>query len=273
MKRYLFVFLFLAASISAVFAQRIPVLAVMPFEATNRGVTPDEAANTTRQIIAELNSWGTLNIIQTEAGSDYILKGTLALQANNIVLLAQTIETRSGKSLGEIREQGAALKDISIFSVCARAVDKVPLPNYLLGTWQSTLNMPDGPVVCIIEFKSDRTVFVERYDTWEHRQRNALRYEGYGTGTYSYAGYFVRRNITVNSQQIQIDAMANINLTLEETLPEQTAVNQTRLGIIFNGDKSTFEIAGSSLPCGRNYDGPSIYPSEYLGFSRFTKIK
>ena len=273
MKRYLFVFLFLAASISAVFAQRIPVMAILPIEATNRGVTPDEAANVTRQIIAELSSWGTLSIVQTEAGADYIVKGTISLQVNNIVLVAETVEARTGKSLGETKEQAAAVKDVSIFTFCAKLVDKVPLPNYLLGTWQSTLNLPDGPVVCIIEFKSDRTIFVERYDTWEHRQKNALRYEGYGTGTYSYAGYFARRNITVNSQQVQIDATANINLKLEETLPEQTAVNQSRLGIVFNGDKSAFEIAGGSLPCGRNYDGPSVYPSEYLGFSRFTKIK
>jgi len=273
MKRYLFVILILTFALSAAFAQRVPVLAVMPIEATNRGVTPDEAANLTRQIIAELTSWGTLNIVQVEAGSDYIIKGTVSQLANNIVLSAVTIETRSGKTLGETKEQAGAVKDIQIFTFCARAVDKVPLPNYLLGTWQSTLNMPDGPVVCIIEFKSDRTAVVERYDTWEHKQRNALRYEGYGKGTYSYAGYFARRSMTVNSQQVQIDATASINLTLEETLPEQTAVNIGRLGIVFNSNRSAFEIAGGSLPCGRNYDGPSVYPSEYLGFTQFVKIR
>jgi len=272
MKRYLFVLIF-TLSLSAVFAQRMPVVAVMPIEATNRGVTPDEAANLTRQIIAELSSWGTLSIVQAEAGSDYIIKGTAALLVNNIVLSAVTIDTKSGKTLGETKEQAAAVKDIQIFTFCARAVEHVPLPNYLLGTWQSTLNMPDGPVVCIIEFKSNRTVVVERYDTWEHKQKNALRYEGYGTGTYSYAGYFARRNMTVNSRQVQIDATASVNLKLEETLPEQTAVNLGRLGIVFNGDRTSFEIAGGSLPCGRNYDGPSVYPSEYLGFTQFVKIR
>jgi hypothetical protein len=153
-----------------------------------------------------------------------------------------------------------------------KAVDRVPFPNYLLGTWQSTINMPDGPVVCIIEFKSDRTVSVERYDTWEHRQNNSLRYEGYGAGTYSYAGY-ANRVVNINSQQVRIDAAANVSLRLEETLPEQTAVNQAGLYILFNADKSAFEIVNGILPCGRNFDGPSVYPSAVIGFSRFTKIR
>jgi len=133
--------------------------------------------------------------------------------------------------------------------------------------------MPDGPVVCIVEFKSDRTARVERYDTWEHKKNNSLRYEGYGTGKYSYAGFFVRRTLTVNSKQIQVDALTGFNLTLEETLPEQTSVNIGSLGIQFNSDRSYFEIINGSLPCGRNYDGPSVYPSAYIGFSQFTKIK
>ena len=271
MIRKLPVFFLLIVSLSA-YAQRIPVVGITVFETTGT-VTPADAATVTRMIITELSSWGTINVIESANGAEYVIRGTLSRQGSSFIVTASTTEVSTNRILNEYREQGASVREFPAFSFCMKAVDRVPFPNYLLGRWQSTLNMPDGPVVCIIEFKSDRTVFVERYDTWEHRQRNALRYEGYGTGTYSYAGYFVRRNITVNSQQIQIDAMANINLTLEETLPEQTAVNQTRLGIIFNGDKSTFEIAGSSLPCGRNYDGPSIYPSEYLGFSRFTKIK
>jgi len=67
--------------------------------------------------------------------------------------------------------------------------------------------------------------------------------------------------------------MTGFNLTLEETLPEQTAVNQGSLGIQFNPDKNYFEIVNGSLPCGRNYDGPSVYPSASIGFTQFTKIK
>jgi hypothetical protein len=272
MKRTLIFLFLLVSSFTLAFAQRLPVVCIMPFEPGNR-VTPDEASKITGQIITELSSWGTLNIVQTEAGAEYVVRGSLARQSNNTVLLAETTEVRTRKKLNESREQAADLSGISIMNFCTKLVESVPFPNYLLGTWQSTLNMPDGPVVCIIEFKSDRSVKVERYDTWEHKQQNSLRYEGFGTGTYSYAGYYNRRNLTVGSQQVQVDAIAGVNLTLEETLPEQTNVNQGRLGLVFNADKNAFEIANGMLPCGRNYDGPSVYPSATIGFSRFTKIR
>jgi len=273
MKRIFLLFLLITLSLGSVFAQRVPVIAIIPFEATGGRVTPDEASRVTSQIVAELNSWGSLNVLQTEAGAEYIVRGTLSRVGNEYILAASTSDARSKKKLNDSAEKAASVAQLSIFSFCSNIVQGVPLPNYLLGTWQSTVNMPDGPVVCIIEFKSDRTARVERYDTWEHRRSNALRYEGYGTGKYSYAGYFVRRTVTVNSKQIQVDAMTGFNLTLEETLPEQTAVNQVSLGIQFNADKNFFEIVNGSLPCGRNYDGPSVYPSAYIGFTQFTKIK
>jgi hypothetical protein len=272
MKRAFFFVLSITFALTAVFAQRIPIVAIMPLEATGGRVTPEEASRITGQVVAELKSWG-LNVIQTESGAEYIVRGTLSRVGNNFILSAVTIETKSQKKLDESTEQAESLGELSIFSFCTSVVQSVPVPNYMLGTWQSIINMPDGPVVCIIEFKSDRSVGVERYDTWEHRRSNSLRYEGYGTGTYSYAGYYARRTMTVDSQQIQIDAMTNINLSLEETLPEQTSVNQSRLGLQFNSDKSAFDIIGGSLPCGRNYDGTSVYHSAYIGFTRFTKIK
>jgi len=273
MKRNGLVFLLLIVVFGSAFTQTMPVVYVAPFETSGSSVTPANAAVITSQVIAELSSWGSLNVVQQESSSGYIVRGTLSRQGNVFVLTAETLDARTGRRLNESREQAQTLSDISIFTFCTKIVEEIPLPNYLLGTWQSTLNMPDGPVVCIIEFKSDRTVVVQRYDTWEHRQNNALRYEGYGTGTYSYAGYFTRRTVTVNSQQVQIDATANINLNLEETLPEQTTVNQSRLSLVFNGDRNFFEIAGGALPCGRNYDGASVYPSAVIGFSQFTKIR
>jgi TolB-like protein len=273
MKRaFLFVFLIIFA-LGAVFAQRVPAIAIMPLEATGGRVTTDEASRITEQVVSELKSWGSLNVLQAEAGAEYVVRGTLSRVGNNFVLEADTLDARSNKKLNGSKEQAASLAELSIFSFCSNVVQSVPLPNYLLGTWQSTINMPDGPVVCIIEFKSDRTARVERYDTWEHKKNNSLRYEGYGTGNYSYAGYFVRRTMTVNSQQILIDAMTNFNLTLEETLPEQTSVSQSRLGIQFNAGRNAFEIIGGSLPCGRNYDGAAVYPSAYIGFTSFTKIR
>jgi len=269
MKRKLPVFLLLIVSLSA-YAQRIPVVGITTFETTGT-ITAADAATLTRMVITELSSWGTINVIEGADGAEYVIRGTLSRQGNTLTIAASTSDA-SNRVLNEYREQAASVREMPVFSFCMNAVDRVPFPNYLLGTWQSTLSMPDGPVVCIIEFKSDRTVVVERYDTWEHRQSNSLRYEGYGGGTYSYAGY-ANRIVNVNSQQVRIDASANVSLKLEETLPDQTAVNQTGLYILFNADRNAFDIVNGFLPCGRNFDGPSVYPSAVIGFSRFTKIR
>jgi hypothetical protein len=243
----------------------------MVFEVFGGGVTAAEAVNVTNRVVSELTSWGTINVSQGSAGVEYIIRGTISRQGNSFVLQGQTIEAATERVLNEYREQ-VDVNNISVLTYCARAVERVPFPNYLLGTWQATINMPDGPVVCIIEFKSDRTVTVERYDTWEHKQLNALRYEGYGNGTYSYAG-FANRVVTVNAQQVRIDATVNIRLILEETLPEQTEVNQTGLFLVFNSGRSAFDIVNGALPCGQNFDGPSVYHSDTIGFTSFTKIR
>jgi hypothetical protein len=271
-KGFFLLSLFFYISVSGVFAQRMPAVGILPFEATSGGVSAADADNLTRRVIAELNSWGTLNVVQGTEGAEFIVRGTFFRQTGTFILAAETIDARTNRVLNEFREQAQTPGNISIVSFCAKLVERVPLPNYLLGTWQATITMPDGPVVCIIEFRSDRTARVERYDTWEHRQNNALRYEGYGTGTYTYAG-FAHRSINVNAQPVRIDAMIGVSLTLEETLPEQTNVNQTGLGIVFNSDRTAFDIVNGSLPCGRNFDGPSVYHSATLGFTRFTKIR
>jgi hypothetical protein len=272
MKKFCIIFFLFIMVIGGVFAQRVPVVGILPFEGVGR-ITPEETSIITRQVIAELNSWGTITVITEAAGADYIVQGTLARHGNDFILTSETTDAATGRKLGEAREQIPALTGVSLFSFCANMVSSVPIPNYLLGTWQSTINMPDGPVVCIIEFRTDRTVRVERYDTWEHKQNNALRYEGYGTGTYSYAGYHTRRAVSINNQQVQADALVSITLNLQETLPEQTTVDQPRLGLVFSGDRNSFEIVGGSLPCGQNFDGPSVYPSASIGFTQFTKIR
>ena len=272
MKRKLLIFLLMTVVICSVFAQRIPVVGIMAIEAS-AGVNATDAAGITRQITTELNSWGTLTVVEGgSAGAEYIISGRLSRQGTTYTLAGSTVDAGTGRVLNEYREEASSINGISIISFCAKAVDRVPLPNYLLGKWQAEIPMPDGPVVCIIEFKSDRTVDIERYDTWEHKANNALRYEGYGGGTYSYAGY-ANRTITVNSQQVRIDATVNVNLELEETLPEQTNVNQNGMSLVFNSDRSSFEFVVGSFLCGKNYDGPSVYPSDTIAFTRFVKIR
>ncbi|MCL2809905.1 MAG: hypothetical protein FWD24_07580 [Treponema sp.] len=271
MKKTMLIFFLLIVSLS-VYAQRIPSVGVIPFGISGGGVTAADAANLTNRVVNEFTSWGTLTVTQDTAGAEYIVRGTLSRQGGNFVLNATTTLVSSGQVLNQYNEQAQVLNDISIPMFCAKAVERVPLPNYLLGTWQASITMPDGPVVCVIEFRSDRTVRVERFDTWEHRQNNALRYEGYGTGTYTYAG-FANRNINVGGRQIRVDATISVNLTLEETLPDQASVNQSGISLVFNGDRTSFEIVNGMLQCGRNFDGPSVYHSDVLGFTQFRKIR
>jgi len=265
-------FLFILSSLCAVYAQRAPVVGVTVFEAAGSGVTAADAASISNKMVSELASWGTLNVLQTSEGAEYYVRGTLSRNDGKFVVSAVTVNARTKQTLNEYTEQGNAVNGISIAELCAKAVEKVPLPNYLLGKWQSTINMPDGPVVCIMEFKSDRSVNVERFDTWEHKKNNALRYEGYGKGDYYYVGY-ANRIVTINNKQIRIDAVIGVNLKLEETLPEQTNVDNRGIGVVFNADKTSFEIVNGSLLCGRNFDGPSIYPAAVIGFFQFVKIR
>jgi flagellar basal body-associated protein FliL len=271
-RNLLIIALLVFTSLGTVFAQRVPSVGIISFGVTGDGVTASDAANLTNRVIEEFRSWGTLNIIQGVEGAEYIIRGTLSRHGNNFVLSAATLRAASNSVLNEYNEQARAINDISISMFCTKAVERVSLPNYLLGTWQSTINMPDGPVVCIIEFRTDRSVVVTRYDTWEHRQRNALRYEGFGTGTYTYLG-FANRLVNIGGRQVRIDATIGVNLALEETLPDQASVSQSGLHIVFNGDRTSFEIVNGMFPCGRNFDGPSVYHSAVLGFTQFVKIR
>jgi hypothetical protein len=275
MKKYALILLFWGVAWSAIAQQRSTV-GILPLEAGD-GVSAGDAAALTSQIAAELNSWGTIVIAEgaQAQSAEYLIKGKIAKQGSGFVLSAVT--SRGGKNLNEAKEQGATINGIPIVSFCAKAVENVPYPNYLLGTWQCTINLQDTPLVCIIEFKTDRTVRIERYDTWEHKQNNALKYEGYGTGAYSYAGY-VRRGMSLKdaqgqTRQVQVDAVVGVNLKLEETLPEQASVNQGGMWVLFNDEKTAFEFVNFGFPCGRNYDGERVYPSSRVSFVQFTKIR
>ncbi|MCL2411695.1 MAG: hypothetical protein FWC97_08640 [Treponema sp.] len=271
MKHSFLVFFLLFFTVSTAYTQRIPVVGVMQFEAVGTAVSDTDAANKTIGIIEELRSWGTLNIVQDSTGVDYIIQGTLSQQGGNFVLSGKTLNA-SGQVLNEYTEGAQTLNAISIMMFCTRAIERITLPNHLLGTWQSTINTPHGPITSIIEFRSDRTVRVERYDTWEQSQNNTLRYEGFGTGTYTYTG-FANRIVTINNRQVRIDAIASVNLRLEDTLPGQASINQSNLQILFNSDKTSFEILNNMLPSGRNYDVSSTHPSARVGFSQFTRIQ
>ena len=272
MKRLFLGFFLLAMTITMAHTQSIPSVGVVQFQFEGTGVTSTDAARLTSQVFEELNSWGTLNVLHGSAGVQFIIRAILTRRGANFILTGTSVDVSTGRTLNEYSELAQSIDGISIFQFCTKAVENIPLPNYLLGTWQSIVNMPDGPVVCIIEFNTNRTARIERYDTWEHKERNSLRYEGFGRGTYTYTG-FANRIVTINANQVRIDAIASVNLTLEEALSAYSNVSRGNLMIIFNAERTSFDIVNNILPFGRNYDGPSVHPSEIIGFTRFVKIR
>jgi hypothetical protein len=256
----------------AVFPQRLSVVAVFPFEAKGNGANTADAEALTRRLTEELESWGTLTIIGGDGANraDYLVKGQLASQNNQMVLSAVTYNAKTNKVLNSSREQAAGVSALSsqIFSLCAQITENIPFPNYLLGKWRAVIDMIDGPLVCILEFRSDRTVRVEQYDTWEYRADRSLKYQGFGTGTYSYWGH-VRRTVRGSP----VDGFVTLNLKLEDALPEYTTLSLTRLNLFFDEEKNNFELVSAALSCGDNYAGPSVYPQAAVGYTRFTKIQ
>jgi TolB-like protein len=271
MKKILIVLIFLPVAL-AVFPQKPSVVAVFPIEAKGNGVNAAAAEALTRQIIAELESWGTLDIIGSDEANraEYLVKGQLTSQNNQMILSAVTYNAKTSKALNSSREQAAGINALSsqVFSLCAQITENIPFPNYLLGKWRAVINMVDGPLVCILEFRSNRTVRVEQYDTWEYRGDRSLKYQGFGTGTYSYWGH-VRRTVRGSP----VDGFVTVNIKLEDALPKYTTLSLTRLNLFFDDEKNNFELVNAGLVCGDNYAGPSVYPQAAVVYTKFTKIQ
>lgn len=271
-KLTLIVILFLTAI--SVFAQRMYTVGVLPFEASGAGVSAGDASEANRLVLAELGPITTLTVrsaAQAE-GSDYLINGQVSRQNNQIVLTATITLASTKRVLNTVSERGGSLSAINIFSICAQLTDYIPYP-YIIGKWQSVINMIDGPVTCILELRSDRTIVVEQYDTWEHNGANSLKYQAIGTGTYSFSGYHLRRTITVNGQRILADAAIGINLTLEDALPKYNTVSSSGQRIVFDESKRSFELVNEGFPCGDNMSGPSVYPAARVFYTKFTKIQ
>jgi len=260
-----------------VYAQGTPAMAsvgIFPFIISGSGVSEGEAAEATRMVINELSSWGTITILSGDQAknAEYLVQGQISRQNNQVILSAVTSEARSNRSLNSSREQAPTLGSISIASFCTKIAENVPFPNYLLGKWRSTLNMVDGPVTCILEFRSNRTVQVHQFDTWEHNNPNILKYQGIGTGTYTYVGY-LRRTLNIDGREVFADATASVSLKLEDSLPKYKTVNSGGLRIFFDNSKDNFEIVYGGIPCGDNFSGSSVYPGTNVYYTKFTKIQ
>ena len=271
MKKVIFCAIFCMAALSA-FAQRLATVGILPFEA-GTGANANDAAEATRLVIAELNSWELMTVLSggDAASGEYLVKGQISRQNSRVILTAATSLASSGRALNNSREEAAQLDAASVESFCAKIVENVPLPNYLLGKWQSTINMIDGPVTCIMEFRSDRTVNVVQFDTWEHTGVESLKYQGIGDGTYTYAPY-KRRTVSAAGRSVQSDATVGISLTLEDALPTYESISMTGMRVLFNDSRGSFELVSGGIPCGNNRGGSSVYASENVFYSRFSKM-
>jgi hypothetical protein len=265
-----------------VFSQRLSTVAVLPFEAGPGGSAPDDAARITEQVISELISWGSLALIGADQAetAEYLIRGQLSKTNRALVLTASAYDAKTGKALNSATEQGADLNELlgKIFSFCVQVVENIPFPNYMIGKWRSTVSLGDASLTCILEFKSDRTVLVERYDTYEHRNDSSLQYHAYGGGTYAYSGH-VRRVLSFRDakgavyREAPVDGSVSIVLSLEDALPEYASVSQRRISVAFDDAKSSFELISSGLLCGDNMGGPAVYPQAAIAYTRFIKIQ
>jgi hypothetical protein len=283
MKIKLMAALFLLNAVMA-FAQKLSVVAVFPFEAGTGGVSPGDAGEITRRLISELESWGTLTVIEPEGdraeNAEYLIRGQLSRSNNALVLSAVTYNGKSGKALNSSKEQAASLSGLlgNIFSFCVQVVDNIPFPNYLIGKWKSVVNLGDSLLICIMEFKSNRTVLIEQYDTFEHRGDTVLKYQGYGKGSYSYSGH-VRRVLAFKDargvvyREAPVDGSVNISLSLEDALSKYDTLSRSRISLAFDEEKNNFEMISSGLLCGENFGGPGVYPQTPVAYTHFTKIQ
>ena len=275
MKKSITLICVLLLSITAIHSQsagpRRSTVAILPFETAGNNVNAADAQSLCTQLINELQSWDALNILTETQGSEYTIRGKLERVNNQYVLSATTYLTSNNKALNTAKEQGSSIAALSsqIFAFAAQVTENVPFPNYLLGKWKAQINMKDGPLTCIMEFRSDRTIRVEQYDTWEHRGGLfALRYQGFGTGTYSFWGH-VRRTVRGSP----VDGFVTINLKLDDALPKYTNLTYTRINYNFNEDKTVFELVGAGFGCGDNYSGAAVYPTQNVAYVSFTKIQ
>jgi len=257
---------------------RRSALAILPFETVNPRSTnyadqvfESDTLFLETRLVNELVSWDALNILTTEENSEYVVRGKLERVNNQFILSATVYETRTNRVMNTAREQGSTITALSsqMFSFAAQVTENVPFPNYLQGRWKAQINMNDGPLTCIMDFRSDRTIRVEQFDTWEHRGGiYALRYQGFGTGTYSFWGH-ARRMV----RGIPVDGFVTVNLRLDDALPKYTAVTYTRINYHFNDDKTVFELVGAGFGCGDNYSGTSVYPMQNVAYITFEKIQ
>jgi hypothetical protein len=280
MKPMPFAVIFLCVTLP-VFSQKVPGVLIFPFERPEQGVSADNGASIRKQIMDEISSWGSIAVLEENEAelADFYVRGKIILDDNLAALTGTTYDAKTDKPLNSYREQAAAVSALEerIFSFCSRMMEPIPFPNLLLGKWTSLITMDNSLLTCILEFKPDKTVSIERYDTGEYRQGNVLTYQGFGAGTYTYNSQ-ARRMMTIQSaggtaRELPVDGSAAFSLSMEDTLPAFYSLKTRQVHLIFGNNAGDFELLNDGLPCGSNFDGPSVYPNQTIAYTHFTRIQ
>jgi hypothetical protein len=280
MKSMLFALILLCIGLP-VFSQKIPRVLIFPFERPVRGVSARNEALIRKQITEEISSWGTIAVLEQKEAktADFYVRGKIILEDNLAALTGTTYDAKTDRPLNSYREQAATLNALKgrIFSFCSRMMEAIPFPNLLLGKWMSIITIGSGSLVCILEFKPDRTISIERYDTGEYRLGNALIYQGLGTGIYAYNSQ-ARRMMTIKSslgtiRESPVDGSLTFSLTMEDSLPAYNFLETARLRLLFGTGNGSFELLNDGLPCGFNFDGPLVYPDQKIVYTHFTRVQ
>jgi TolB-like protein len=215
-----------------VFAQQLPTVAVATFD-TMGGITQSEAQIVTELFMTELVSKGTVNVVdrnnfdviiaemrfQTSDWSDsqktarlgralnahYVIRGQLMKMGNVIYWTATMIDVNTAQVLYSAREQMNDLGEIfgKLSGFCSQMISRIPIPNPFIGKWRAEVPYTGtnvaGTLICIMEFKADGSIIVERFDAV-----NTQIQTGYGTGSYTFNEGEI--NITLTLRGIAFDS-------------------------------------------------------------------
>jgi TolB-like protein len=200
-----------------VFGQaRLPTAAVATFD-TVGAVTPDEAAVVTELFMSEIVKGGKINVVDRNnfdkivqqmrfqlsdwsdnnkiaqlgraLNAEYIIRGQVMKMGNTIYITSSMFDVNTTSTIASAREQLNSFDVLftTLPKLSQQILDKLPEQNWLVGRWQAK----SDDRICIIEFKADRTIVIERYDyeydKSSYERPNDLKGKGSarGTGFYS----------------------------------------------------------------------------------------
>ncbi|MDR2900280.1 MAG: hypothetical protein LBV20_02000 [Treponema sp.] len=250
-----------------VFSQSLSSVLIFDFEVSESTLKPEDGKAFARSCIEEIRSWGVLQLYdETQAeNADYIIRGKISRSRGNFVLTTETLNGKTQEELASVTESAPSLEALreKLFEFCINITQPIPFPNYLVGTWEASIPIEGSDLLCRLVFKSDRTVTAERYDTYEYQTGSVLKYEGFGRGNYT---FFSRVQ-----QGRSANATLTMSLTLEDALPSFVSINVSRLSLVFDSERTSFELRPSGLACGKNNGGASVYPQQNMAYTRFVK--